>query len=138
VPIKVCEAPGCTETFVPKRPHGKYHSPACRQRALRNPAQAGPKPVPAQPPHPESFVAKYTEEELAKAGKMGTAAGQAALVLARLIDAGGPIAAVAGAVSAHAAAMERALRDGPADDPVKARQDEVTRRREAHDRAAAR
>jgi hypothetical protein len=136
--IKVCEAPDCSEQFEPRRPHAKYHSPACRKRAQRNPGQAGPKDTPKQPARPVSYVAKYTRAELLKAGKIGTAAGQAALVLARLIDGGGPIAAVSGAVTAHAAQMERALRDGPADDPVQARQDEVTRRREQHDRAAAR
>ena len=54
-----------------------------------------------------------------------------ALILARRIEGGGAEtgAALASMIREYAAAMERAMKEGPAADPVRAAQDEVARRR---------
>jgi hypothetical protein len=137
----ICQGPGCGKTFEAKRKNAVYCSPRCRQRGYRGKLDATPAPArtagkPAGRParRRRGEVQKYTRAELAAAGKVDTAAGQAALLLARRMDAGDVEtgAALAAMVREHANAMERALKDGPDTDPVKARADEVAARRDWH------
>jgi hypothetical protein len=95
-------------------------------------------PKAAKAPRAGSGLARATRAELSAAGRVTSAAGQAALLLARRIDGGGAEtgAALAAMIREHAQAMERALRDGQAADPVKDRQDEVAQRRERRSRPA--
>lgn len=126
----------CPATFEAKRKNAKYCSPRCRKRAQRGPGgteATGPAKPPAKTRRrPQSYLARATRAELEQAKRIGTSHGQAALLLAKRIDDGGAEsgAALAAMIREHAAAMERATRGKAADDPVQARSDEVTRRRE--------
>jgi len=124
--MKVCEGPGCSNQFA-ARGRKRFCCTTCRVNAYHQPAQAGPKP--ARPARSRGKITALTRKELG--AKADTAAGQVALMLAGRLDhsAGDTLAAVASATERWAAAMERALREGPASDPVAQRQDEVAKRR---------
>lgn len=82
----------CEGTFEAQRKTAKYCTKACSQRATRKRAAAAENPPPASPP-PGTPSAEHgadgmpllvaaTLDELVKAGRLDTALGQAALVLA--------------------------------------------------------
>lgn len=142
-----CQGPGCDEVFEAKRPNAKYHHKACSVRASRQgllgeptPADGPPKPGRAKrkPVDVRSRLARYTERELAAVARLETSAGQAALILALRIDAGGAEtgSALAAMVREHALAMERALAESHSGDPVEQLQrdvrDEVAKQRAIH------
>lgn len=135
---KVCERPGCETEFEAKRPNRRFCTPACRLQAHRSPA-AKAAPAPRAPKaRGGTGLTRATRAELSAAGRVSSTAGQAALLLARRIDGGGAEtgAALAAMIREHAQAMERALRDGQAADPVRDRQDEVAQRRERRSQPA--
>lgn len=131
--LKICQGPGCEIEYEAKRKASKYHADICRKRAQRHPDMAGPKPEPAGRTLVKgvSFLEQTSRDELDKTGRIMSSSGQAALILARRIEGGGAEtgAALASMIREHAAAMERAMKEGPAADPVRAAQDEVARRR---------
>ena len=135
--LKVCQGPGCEIEYEAKRAFSKYHAPACRKRAQiwrdQGRELPGPKPEPACRTLAKvpSFLEQTTREELDKSGRVMSSHGQMALILARRIEGGGAEtgAALASMIRECAAAMERAMKEGPAADPVRAAQDEVARRR---------
>lgn len=125
----------CGNSFEAKRAAAKYCGEVCRKRAQRQPggvkaADVAPTPPAADEPSPEPGpTAAATTAELERADRLNTAIGQAALVLAKRIDAsstetGGSLASL---VREHRATMAEALRDtdGQAD-PL----DELRTRRE--------
>ena len=137
--LMICQGPNCGVEFEAKRKNAKYHDKACSVRASRagqlgepTPASGGPGRAKRKPVEVHSRLARFTESELSALGRLETSAGQAALILAQRIDSGGAEtgSALASMVKEHAAAMDRALAEAAPDDPVKARQDEVARRRE--------
>jgi hypothetical protein len=89
----MCEV--CPTEFEAKRASAKYCSERCKKRAQRRPGgttAAKVLPLPAEPasePALGGSVAAATFAELESAGRLGTAVGQAALALARRIDAAG-------------------------------------------------
>lgn len=125
------DCPSCGTAFEAKRATAKYCSNKCRQRAFQRTGPAG-RPETAPPLEPSSEpgpTAAATTVELERADRLNTAIGQAALVLAKRIDAsstetGGSLASL---VREHRATMAEALRDtdGQAD-PL----DELRTRRE--------
>ena len=92
---KTCEV--CPAEFEAKRASAKYCSERCKKRAQRRPggtSAAKVLPLPAGPtsesaPDLTGSVAAATLVELEQAGRSDTAVGQAALALARRIDAAG-------------------------------------------------
>lgn len=142
----ICQGPDCGQVFEAKRGWAKYCGKQCSVRASRAGQLGEPTPAPPgatgrrkrQAVKVNVTLARYTRAELAAVERLETAAGQAALVLALRIDGGGAEtgSALASMVKEHAAAMERALSESAPDDPVKARQDEVARRRERHARTS--
>lgn len=126
--MKVCEGPGCTVEF-PARGRKRFCSDRCRFQAHVRPQAAGPKK--AVPRTVPPVIEKATRAELAKAGRDATAAGLVALKLAARLDAsaGETLAALAAASREWSSAMERALRDNQANDPVVKLQDEVAQHR---------
>lgn len=144
--VMVCQGPGCGKEFEARRATAKYHDKACSVRASRA-GQLG-EPTVARPGRPKRPVvnvdvhlARYTRSELSAVKRLETSSGQAALVLALRIDAGGAEtgSALASMVREHAAAMERALAETVTDDPLAQLQasvakgraeDEVARQRE--------
>jgi len=125
-----CQGPGCHIVFEAVRASAKYHNDTCRQRARRNPEQAGKATADQRRvKRRRQRLQAATLRELKAASRQDTEAGLAALELAERIDQGGDtLAALAAAVREHASAMERALKGAAAADPVQARQDEVARR----------
>lgn len=129
--VKSCAS--CGRKFEPKRPNGKYCGPTCRQRAHR-----APKPTEAEQDAPvvtlptpvvEGGTAASTRAELDAAGRLDTAAGQAALTLARRIDDCGSEtgASLAALVKQHLATLQMATAGAErAADPI----DELRARRE--------
>jgi hypothetical protein len=132
--IKKCAA--CPNTFEAKRPSAKFCSGKCRQRAHRNPNRdavtEAVTPPPVDLPTPgrtggSTESATYTELEAA--GRLDSALGQAALVLARRLDnphmeTGSGLAALA---RQHGATLAEAVKDAAvAADPL----DELRERRE--------
>lgn len=130
----VCQAPRCGCTFEAKRKTAKYCSRKCSMRANRARARGDVPAAEPGRPQAQSRLEEVTRSELAAVRRVETSAGQAALVLAARIDAGGAEtgSALASMVREHAAAMDRALAGVAPRDPVGARQDEVARRREQH------
>lgn len=127
--ITICQGPGCGIRFETTRKTAKYHCDACRQRARRHPELIGQQMAAGTQRRTRTRLQEATEAELARAGQQDSAFGITALELAEAIDAGAESgAALASMVNAHAAAMERALRVGPADDPVAARAQRVQER----------
>lgn len=124
----------CGAGFEAKRAAAKYCGERCRKRAQRRPG--GTKAVkvlelPAEPTSetPSTAVAAATVVELERAGRLETAVGQAALVLAQRIDAnsGETGASLASLTRDHRAAMAEALRDAEVNsdevDELKARRE---------------
>lgn len=120
----ICQAPTCGKVFEAKRKTAKYCSRRCSMRASRS-GELG-EPTPAvngqgrKRPEVPSDLERWTYHALAEVKRVETWAGQAALVLARRIDAGGAEtgSALASMVTTHAAAMDRALAEAAPDDPV--------------------
>lgn len=138
----VCQGPNCGKTFEAKRKTAVYCCNGCSVRASRA-GQLG-KPTPAdgavRKPRVGSAMLRSTRTELAAAGRVGSSAGQRALLLAKRLDVSGQEtgAAVAALCREHASAMDKALAAGAATDPVQQLQDEVgTRRRERAKSAGA-
>lgn len=129
---KTCEV--CPAEFEAKRASAKYCSERCKKRAQRRPGGTGTAKVLPLPPEPTSEsvgsrLAAATLAELEQAGRAETAAGQAALALARRIDAAGSETgtALAAMVREHRATLADAVRDAKkAADPL----DELRARRE--------
>lgn len=109
----------CGTRFQAQRRTAKYCTPACSQRAVRRRAitrEAEGRPDVTTPPgsespasaHDATLLVAATIDELAKAGRLGTALGQAALVLAdkagRTSDTGSATAAVVKQLQATLAA----------------------------------
>jgi hypothetical protein len=106
---KQCAA--CAEGFEAKRATARFCSARCRMRAHRQP---GPAAAVTQAVHvsPDSGLEAATLAELAAAGRAGSAAGQAVLVLARRIDAsdGETGAGLAALVKQHGATLADAVK----------------------------
>ena len=131
---KACDS--CGVAFEAKRPAAKYCGERCRKRAQRRPGgvkaktRAGALPVAALPvgSH-EGPLAAATLAELEQAGRADTAAGNAALALARRIDSGitETGSSLAAMVREHRATLAEAVRNAAvAADPL----DELRSRRE--------
>lgn len=118
----------CPAEFDAKRAAARYCSERCRKRAQRQPGKAAAPPL---PPDPGAELYSATLAELTAAGRVPSAAGQAALLLARRIDAsqGETIAGLAAAVKQHGATLADAVKDGrAAASPL----DELRARRESN------
>jgi hypothetical protein len=126
----------CPTEFEAKRPAAKYCSEKCKKRAQRQPGGVDAVKVLPLPPEPADDaapasgpVATATLKELERAGRLETAVGQAALALARRIDAaaaetGSSLAALA---RQHLATLSEAVKDAQrVADPL----DELRSRRE--------
>ena len=128
-----CDA--CGASYSPNRSWQRFCTPRCRTRYAR-----GARAPEALADHRESGpgdVERATVDELAAAGRLGTVAGQVAVVLARRLDepdrdTGAGVAAVS---KQFAAAWAAALRDadGNRADPV----DELRARRDRKRQTAA-
>jgi hypothetical protein len=125
----------CREPFEAKRPSARFCSAKCRQRAHRRAGGAAGGEVLELPAEPSSepaaggSVTEATVAELEAAGRLGTALGQAAVALARRIDAGAsePGSSFASLVRQHGATLAEAVKDAAAKaDPL----DELRSRRE--------
>ncbi len=134
----------CPNQFEAKRPNAKYCSPACRVRAHRSPggsASAQPRPARGRAGRPKvsARMAATTRAQLAAARKLDTPWGQAAMLLAKRLDAGSgeTLAAVAAAVREHAQALDRALQGDKPDDPVQGLRDRYAGKDEVAERRAA-
>jgi hypothetical protein len=127
--LVVCRGPGCGVTFEAARKTAKYHSDTCRQRARRHPDQVGSGgPVVPAKRNARTRLVDATRAELTAQGRQDTPAGILAEYLAEEIDAGPETgAAMASLSKEYSAAMIRATEDGPAEDPVKGRQQRVAR-----------
>jgi hypothetical protein len=124
MPQRACDV--CGKLYTAQRSTSKYCSVACRVRKFE-----GAKSVSVAVKSPDSStgsLAGLTRNELEQAGRLGTALGEAALVLARRIDAGhDPGSAVAALAREHRAALAEAVRGARrAADPM----DELKARRE--------
>lgn len=121
----MCQA--CGRSFEAKRATRKFCSDLCRVREHRSPSGRATVEAGGVPRGGELTAA--TLSELEDAGRAGSAAGRAALALARRVDAsavetGSGLAAL---VREHAARLETAVASGKAaSDPL----DELRRRRE--------
>lgn len=126
---KTCE---CGTEFEAKRAAAKYCSERCKKRAQRRPGGTRTAKVVTLPPAApvsSGSLAAATEAELDRAGRLGSAVGQAALALARRIDAshGETGSALASLVREHRATLAEAVKDAEvAADPL----DELRSRRE--------
>jgi hypothetical protein len=125
--LKTCE---CGAEFEAKRAAAKYCSERCKKRAQRRPGGTT-KVVTLPPAAPASTgsLAAATQAELDRAGRLASAVGQAALALARRIDAshGETGSALAALVREHRATLAEAVKDVEvAADPL----DELRNRRE--------
>ena len=130
----------CPTEFEAKHPTAKYCGERCKKRAQRQPGgtkatkrrkPAGVVELPAEPTIEPAAVSlsAATVAELGRAERLETALGQAALALARRIDASGGEtgSALAALVREHRAALAEAVRDAQkAADPL----DELRTRRE--------
>ena len=119
----VCPGPGCGRTFEGKTAASKYCSSNCRVKAHKQPggsaAVPAAKPAERSPRRRRAQLASTTRRELAKARRLSSSWGELALILAEEIDQGGNAGAAKAALAReYATAMERALRDSKADDPV--------------------
>jgi hypothetical protein len=111
----------CRKPFEAKRPAAKYCGQTCRQRAHRRPDAAAESKVLELPAEPTSELAPAvggsvtaaTVAELEAAGRLETALGQAAVALARRIDAGAsePGSSFASLVRQHGATLTEAVKD---------------------------
>lgn len=120
----------CSAEFDAKRPIAKYCSERCKKRAQRKPrpAQAQPAAAPI-PVDPDSELWTATLNELTAAGRVASASGQAALLLARRLDSGltETGSSVAAMIREHRAALADALKGATAEvNPL----DELRARRE--------
>jgi hypothetical protein len=128
--LKTCEV--CPTEFEAKRAAAKYCSEKCKKRAQRRPGGTRAAKVVTLPPAaPVSAgsLAAATQAELDRAGRLASAVGQAALALARRIDAshGETGSALAALVREHRATLAEAVKDAEvAADPL----DELRGRRE--------
>jgi len=124
---KICG--DCGLTFEAKRATAKYCGERCRKRAQRRPpALIAPSPA-IDEPASIGPTALATTAELELAGRLDTAVGQAAVILARRIDAssGETGSSLASLVREHRAALAEAMRDSEGKaDPL----DELRTRRE--------
>lgn len=124
----------CGEPFEAKRAAAKYCGERCRKRAQRHPDRVREPEILASSAEPTSDSAAgeltaATLAELEAAGRTASAAGQAALALARRIDHGASETgqALAAMVREHRAALAAAVADAmKAADPL----DELRARRE--------
>jgi hypothetical protein len=124
----------CPTEFEAKRASAKYCSERCKKRAQRRPGGTKTAEVLALPAEPTrdpegDWLAQATEAELRNAGRLSSAIGQAALALARRIDASGGEtgSALASLVREHRATLAEAVKDAAkAADPL----DELRNRRE--------
>ena len=116
----------CSEPFEAKRKTAKYCSPRCRVRAARQPKAEAAAPMPVDP---DAELWTATLDELTAAGRVASASGQAALLLARrldsrLVETGSSVAAM---VREHRAALADALKSASSEvNPL----DELRARRE--------
>ena len=116
----------CLTGFEAKRAAAKYCSGRCQKRAQRQPK---PEPSGQMPVDPDSELWTATLAELAEGGRVASASGQAALLLARRLDSqlaetGSSVAAM---VREHRAALADALKGAAAEaNPL----DELRARRE--------
>lgn len=142
----ICQGPACGKTFEAKRRVAKYCSTKCSVAASRAGKRGQPTPAagggPAEPGtrgqqrggRPAVVVSSEIHatslETLTAAGKVRTWSGQSALLLAQRLDQGGAEtgSALATMITAHAAAMERALAGDTEDDPVAGRVREAQQR----------
>lgn len=118
----------CGEPFEAKRTAARFCSPTCRQRAHRRPEQPA-EILTLQTAASPGSLAAATQARLEAADRLDSPDGQAALVLARRIDAGGAEtgSALASMVREHRAALTEAVRDARVEaDPM----DELKGRRE--------
>jgi hypothetical protein len=133
--LKTCEV--CPTEFEAKRASAKYCSERCKKRAQRRPGgvkAAKVLPLPAEPtsepaPALTGSVAAATIAELEAAGRLDTATGQAAVALARRIDAAGAEtgSSLAAVARQHMATLAEAVKNASvAADPL----DELRMRRE--------
>ena len=101
----------CEAGFDAKRATAKYCSSRCRVRAARQPKPDAPRP-PQMPVDPDAELWTATLAELAAAGRVASASGQAALLLARRLDSPliEPGSSVAAMVREHRAALADALK----------------------------
>jgi len=138
----------CGVVFEAQRSTAKYHSPTCRKRAQRAPANpvkparkaaakrpAAKKPSTrsSTPPAPkESAFEKATRLELERLKKVDSMLGQQALVIAKRMANGTENgSAVVTLSKEHSRLMaELGSKQGAAVDPVQAARDEVARKRE--------
>ena len=99
----------CLVEFEAKRAAARYCSERCRKRAQRQP---GRKRAPVMPVDPGVELWSATMAELNAAGRVSSAAGQAALVLAKRIDAsqGETGAGLAALVKQHGATLADAVK----------------------------
>jgi hypothetical protein len=104
---KVCAV--CPAEFEAKRAAARYCSERCKKRAQRQPGRRPERHVAVS-----GGVVAAVEAELAAAGRLGSSAGQSALVLARRIDAGDAetVAGLAAAVKQLGATLADAVKDG--------------------------
>lgn len=118
----------CSAEFEAKRNTAKYCSRRCSVRASRQPKPAA-SAQPQMPPDPDAELWTATLAELDAAGRVNSASGRAALLLARrldmqVVDSGSSLAAM---VREHRTALADAVKgSGRAANPM----DELRARRE--------
>lgn len=126
---RTCEF--CGVGFEAQRSDAKTCSPTCRSRKSLNGGQVRALPAKAPEPAPVGGLVKSVRSELAAAGRMDSALGQSALVLAGRIASGNdPASAVASLNRELRATLAEALRT-TAGSVVGALRDELAERRRA-------
>ena len=119
-----CEA--CHLQFEATRSSAEFCSARCRMRAQRAPVV----PLPTNP----AGLTGATRAELEAAGRLGSASGAAAMLIAQRLDAptADTGAAIAALVREHRVTLADAVRGARvADDPVEKLRDELKARRES-------
>ena len=124
--MKVC--PGCGKPIEGMSPRAKYHGAACRKRVQR-----GTAPVVVLPTHEDSPtegpLTRAVRSELVEVGRLDSALGVAALVLAGRLDSGKePGSAVSGLTRELRATLAEATR-GTVRSSVASMRDELAARR---------
>lgn len=125
---KTCQGPNCGTIFEAKRATAKYCSRRCSVRTSRAPDRGSDSNVVQMPGAvEEGLISRATQGELASAGVLGTAFGQAAMVAARRLDSmgsGETGAGVKALLEAHRMALAEATKDAKQEaDPL----DEIRR-----------
>ena len=102
--VRPCDS--CRKPYTAKRPNSRFCCESCRKRKSRAPKPPVAVLVPA-----EGELTVVTRSELEAAGRVGSAVGQAALLIAKHLDAGAETgSSVAALVREHRATLGEALR----------------------------